>query len=47
MVLSSSSLLNSLVALVPNASYGLISATSESLNGTTARRAQVGLRLLF
>ncbi len=39
--------LNNVTALVPNASYGLISATSESLNGTTARRAQVGLRILF
>ncbi len=39
--------LNNVTALVPNAAYGLISATSESLNGTTARRAQVGLRILF
>ena len=39
--------LNGITALVPNASYGAISATSESLNGTTARRAQVGLRILF
>jgi hypothetical protein len=39
--------LNGITALVPNAAYGAISATSESLNGTTARRAQVGLRILF
>ncbi|MES1258463.1 MAG: hypothetical protein ABUS51_08530 [Acidobacteriota bacterium] len=39
--------LNNVTALVPNASFGLIQATSESLNGTTARRAQVGLRILF
>lgn len=39
--------LNNVTALVPNASYGLIQATTESLNGTTARRAQVGLRILF
>jgi hypothetical protein len=34
-------------ALFPTSTYGAIAATSESLNGTTARRAQVGVRILF
>jgi outer membrane receptor protein involved in Fe transport len=36
-----------LTALVPNPSYGTISATQTPPDGTTARRAQVGLRILF
>jgi hypothetical protein len=38
---------SAVTALFPTNTYGTIAATSESLNGTTARRAQVGVRILF
>ena len=38
---------NGLTALVPNPSYGTIAATQAPPDGTTARRAQVGIRILF
>ena len=39
--------LTGITALVPQASFGAISATQAPPDGTTARRAQVGLRLYF
>lgn len=39
--------LTGITALVPNASYGVIQATQAPPDGTTARRAQAGLRITF
>ncbi len=39
--------LTGITALVPQTSYGTIAATQAPPDGTTARRAQVGLRLYF
>ena len=39
--------LTGITALVPQSSFGTISATQAPPDGTTARRAQVGLRLYF
>jgi hypothetical protein len=39
--------LNGLTALVPFANYGVIQATQAPPDGTTARRAQVGVRIVF
>jgi hypothetical protein len=39
--------LNGIIALVPNTAFGTLQATQAPPDGTTARRAQVGLRFVF